>query len=71
MALVTDISGEKKIVVGYGRHEKKYKFTASDIGKLIGKEKRTVQQYIKQKVFDPNNLESVVRFISSRLPVRF
>ena len=49
-------------VVGKGKSTTKYKFTAEDIANIIGKKKRTVQTYIKNGVFNPHDLKSVLQF---------
>lgn len=48
---------------GEGRRVKKYTFTVTDIGFLVGKQPRTVQEHIKQRKFDPNRLGSVIDYI--------
>lgn len=48
---------------GEGRSVKKYKFTVIDIGFLVGKQPRTIQEHIKQRKFDPNRLGSVVDYL--------
>lgn len=46
-----------------GRKPKKYKFTVTDIGFIVGKQPRTVQEHIKQGKLNPNDLLSIHLYI--------
>ena len=49
-----------------GKKDRKFKFTYKDIATATGLSQRTVREYARINKYDPNDLMSLVKFISSR-----
>jgi hypothetical protein len=50
-----------------GKKPKKFHYTYQDIADEVGLAQRTIRKYAQQGLFNPNDLLSVVEFISVRL----